>query len=524
MDRPRRSATATAAPLLATAAAACALLSLLLCCCSSGIAPSPLFVSASRAAHPILSAADVRSAPHASRHVRTLQVVSSFHVTHADGTPLRGFHPAAPPVPKPNTLARNKARRVNTMSAQRDAGAHTTQTQAAAAAPEEQTEGEADAEYTDADLSHWSVAGPPHSYHKGMAQLYPDSITLHFSAFGESHAVPMHVMRELFDPAAEVQVFDAENRVVERRKHVLQSYWTTLPDHSAWATATLHQNGQFQAVIFRDGDTIQLDPAQLHEQEMDKSAYRKMARMARNRAGGNGGGGMVAFKHSDMIDIHKTHRCASARPDGNGGANATMHTHDEPLLPYTGAARRLLQTASATTQGYGNFPTSSTGIVGWSNCFAGDTSQAQKISVGMAVDTGMYQVWGSVVGVTQYIAWQMAVTNLVYLAQLHVFLAVTDVLVQTALGSATPSWNDAPPSRGAKCPITIQTKLNTLSAWRGASVPTKNALWSLQTNCYPPAGTVGIAWIGVLCNTYYGVSISTFSSNQWLTSVTNQTD
>ena len=538
---------------------ACA--ALLAACC---IALSCSSLVAARSTHPMFSAAQSASAQHSSRHIRALEVLDGFHITHgADKTPLAGFHPHRPAVPKPQpkqakakvatapppSVMKQEQQQVveatfdkaasnldidlgdlnvQTRSEAEQKTADEATAAATAAEPEEQEAAEAegdDPEFSDADLAHWSVHGAPHSYHKGQAQLFPDHITLHFKAFGESHALDMRIMRDLFNEHSGVEVFDANNDLVETRRHVLQSYWST---HAAaageWATATLHANGQFQLVLHSDGDTLQIDPVHLHRQEMDPLAYKKLHRASVHRDIGhpNTQKGLVAFKHSDQIDLHKTHKCGSMRPGqqhGNATGSSGGIVEEEPLLPYTAAARKLLQTATATAQGYGAFPDSSNaaGVSPWSGCFPSDTSTAQKLPIGFAVDAGMYDVWGSVSGVAQYIAWQMAVANLIYLTQLHIFLVVSDVVVQTALGASTPAWNDHPMTAGAKCATTIDVKLNTLSSWRGSAAPTRNALWNLQTNCYPPSGTVGLAWIGVLCNTYYGAAISTFSSNQWLT-------
>ena len=508
---------------------ACVLV-VVLCCVSLSVA------SASRPRHPIFSASP---SVHASKHISRLEVLNGFRITHghAEKIPMAGFHPHAPPVPKPmRKTTSNKVPRWRGLINETQSGDELdvslgsfmpderSPLESTPAVPDEEGDPDDDdsSEWSESDLSHWTVHGPPHSYHKGQAQLFPNEITLHFSVFGEDHELELHIMKDLFNEHSTVQVFDADNQIIEERRHVLQSYWAHSRDGTGWATATLHRNGQFQAIVHKDGDTIQIDPVQLHEQEMDPDAYERLHRAAHHHSVGHvhTQKGLVAFKHSDQPNLRETHACGSLKTDVGRSANSSEPEMElEPLQPYTAAARRLLQTTTATTQGYGNFPqpANSAGITPWTGCFTGDTTQPIKFAIGFAVDTGMYNVWGSVSGVQQYIAWQIAVANLVYLTQVHVFLTVSDINIQTALGASTPAWNDAPPSKGAKCPITIQTKLNTLSAWRGSAVPTTNGMWSLQTNCYPPAGTVGLAWIGVLCNTYYGASISTFSSNQWLT-------
>jgi len=545
---------------------------------------------------------------HATKHVRELRVLEGFRVTHpvraqsrshvhmntqsASATasandnlvhvPLRGFHPDAPPALHPHAeraeLLWSATQAANKRSHAVDALSALTNEQRARLDEIDDMLGR----LSERELKHWTVAGPPHRFHRPSAststadknednkgtplqsastadidadadgadfspedpdslpQLFPSRIRMHLPSLfdddddedEEEDVLDLHLMANLFEPGARVEVLDERGEVVSSTPHTLQSYWSRSPDGSGWATATLHADGRFQAVVHRGGDTIQIDPVELHKQEMPSErhwdALHRAAHHRHQERDHTAGRGLVYFRHSDMEDTSNTHRCAGLRHEQEGalrsaGTNTSASGalwHEEPLLPYTASARKLLQTSSATTQGYGNFPTAtlSAKIASWSSCFSDDSTTPLKLSVGFAVDAGMYAVWGSAAGVSQYIAWQMSVANLIYLPQVHIFLSLSDIVIASALGAGTPAWNDAPPSPGSKCPISIQTKLNTFSSWRGTAKPTSNAVWQLQTNCYPPAGTVGLAWIGVLCNSYYATSVSTFSSNQWLTS------
>lgn len=481
-----------------------ALLAIALVCIYSSSSCSPsFFVSSARSTSPH-SIFSNRPHQYASKFLKAIEPLQTFSITHSDeAIPLAGFHPDAPSLPKPESKRTAQVKK-----------------QSKHALFEEENATEDDHDYHPDDLNHWTVSGPPHSYHEGQPQLFPDKIQLQLTAFDEKIILELHIIRDLFNQHS-VTTAMAGDEVVSTHRHVLQSYWTTL--HNGWASATLHRDGKFQAIIHRDGETIQVDPVEIHQQDMHPQRFKKLSKASRHPSIGhvNTQKGMVVHRHSDFVDLSDSHKCgavnvADAAHHAQGNASTII---EEPLGPYRGSSRRLFQTSTSTaSSGYGSFPgvANAAGVTAWSNCYFGD-SKPQRISVGFAVDTGMYEVWGSVAGVQQYIAWQVSVINLIYLTQLNMFLTISDIIVETAISEKANPWNDKPPSAGAKCKTTIAEKLNLLSSWRGSKQTTQNSIWSLQTNCYPPSGTVGLAWINVLCNTYYGTSISTYTSNQWLT-------
>lgn len=104
--------------------------------------------------------------------------------------------------------------------------------------------------------------------------------------------------------------------------------------------------------------------------------------------------------------------------------------------------------------------------------------------------------------------------NAVYRAQFNVGLQVADMVIQSTTGG--PAWNVAPTRSGSRCASPdISTVLNSLASWRSSNQNRKNSLWHQFTNCYPPSGTVGIAYIGVLCKSQ-GVGVSSVTSTHWL--------
>jgi len=110
--------------------------------------------------------------------------------------------------------------------------------------------------------------------------------------------------------------------------------------------------------------------------------------------------------------------------------------------------------------------------------------------------------------------------NLVYRAQFRVEFKLEDILDQTqftaqngfALGCGI--YGEGAGKRG------IDTYLETFQRWRQANKPTTYGEWQLLTDCFPPPGTIGIAYVRAVC-TNYGVGVNTFTnsgtSQTWLT-------
>jgi hypothetical protein len=146
------------------------------------------------------------------------------------------------------------------------------------------------------------------------------------------------------------------------------------------------------------------------------------------------------------------------------------------------------------------------------SCYPGDTS-AHKISMGVAADISYYEIYNSVASTQAAISAVYANVNLVYKAQFNVFVQVDETLIQSTTGG--PAWNMKPATKGAHCSTSITDLLTIFSNWRSSERSKKNSLWHQFTNCYPPAGIVGIAWIKVLCSTR-GAGISSVTRTHWL--------
>lgn len=99
----------------------------------------------------------------------------------------------------------------------------------------------------------------------------------------------------------------------------------------------------------------------------------------------------------------------------------------------------------------------------------------------------------------------------------NVFLTIGKTVIKTSVKAGDEAWNQEPLDaklltggnrKTYGCPVSrsvsdnsdYQTTLNNFGNWRQSLPPSERfALWHLLTNCYRPAGTVGLAFIGSTC-------------------------
>jgi hypothetical protein len=150
----------------------------------------------------------------------------------------------------------------------------------------------------------------------------------------------------------------------------------------------------------------------------------------------------------------------------------------------------------------------------WTDCWQGQNLGPKSMTVGMAVDRGYYQRVGGTQALVQADLEQIILdSNLVYGPQMDIYMSMVATRIQTAQGG--PSWNRAPP-----CGVGADTQLTEFMQWRGNDATARNAagLWHLQTDCFPPPGTVGIAYVQALCQRAYGTGLTSYlGENTWLT-------
>jgi len=131
------------------------------------------------------------------------------------------------------------------------------------------------------------------------------------------------------------------------------------------------------------------------------------------------------------------------------------------------------------------------------NCWTDQDKYVKKLSTGYTIDNSfkttvlayMANEAGSDLDkLIRYVTQVNADTNMIYHNQLDVILSILDIKQPGESGSFTVS-----------CPVNIDTYLDALTAWRGESSPTSGGMWKALTDCFPPPGTVGYAYVGTLC-------------------------
>lgn len=344
--------------------------------------------------------------------------------------------------------------------------------------------------------------------------------------------------------------------------HGAQSYATSWGD-GGWMEATLvapppafsfspssiPRLVAFHASLFvpEIGERLQLDPLYVHAPEMAPEEFARLQTHLRERAhaldphaaADEGAPQMVAWRHSDLRDRTHTHKCGVDHSDAEPHTHTT-HAHSIDLSASLDPAasfatqpvndtlsgsihrrRRLLQSSApfpSAAYPAPLFPGSA--MSRWTGCFPGGDAGVWRMSIGIAVDVGFYNLFPSRSDVAAFVAQTLAVVNRVYAAQLGVQLVLGELLLMDAPG--TWAWNHLPSlagkASGTVCPgHTISSVLDDFTAWRRDERSGHMALWHLFTNCFPPPGIVGLSWMDALCRNDIGTGVSSFSASLWLT-------
>lgn len=338
----------------------------------------------------------------------------------------------------------------------------------------------------------------------GFYRPLPDHVRLAFSAYNRSHVYDLEVVQDLFAPGSTTVTHDPATGAEVRVPHRLATYQARFDN--GWVTATFNEDGTFQAVVALEDELLQVDPLFLHEAELHPTTFGLLANAAKHK--------MVAFRLEDLRDGPEYRReCGAVKPP--------PPEDDEKEVPVGPAGFTVKASASASVS-YPVPPLNSRKLLAvarWTNCFPNDHI-SRKLFVGVATDLGYYKRLGSsLANVQSSIAQVFASCNNVYYTQLNVYLQVAETIIMQTAGTYT--WNHD--RTAGNCPTKIGTRegtavlLDIFTAWRAASKPQSQGLWQLFTDCFPPSGTVGMAWIGVLCSSSNGAGWNSYSSTLWLT-------
>ncbi len=151
--------------------------------------------------------------------------------------------------------------------------------------------------------------------------------------------------------------------------------------------------------------------------------------------------------------------------------------------------------------------------------FGQGDATAHKLSHGVATDYGYYAIYGSLSNVQNAIANVYGAVNAVYLAQFNGYLEIGSTLIY-AVADTSVAWNWKSDAGQQYCRTdqvaSINAHLDQFTAWRTSKVPKNMGTWHLLTNCWKAPGTVGLAWLGVVCSSQYGTGVSSWTNTHWL--------
>ena len=117
--------------------------------------------------------------------------------------------------------------------------------------------------------------------------------------------------------------------------------------------------------------------------------------------------------------------------------------------------------------------------------------------IGVATDCTYTATFNSTQAAHENVIQQVASASSLYERTFNISLGLQNLTVMDATCPGSPPAT-APWNQGCGGNLTIESRLNTFSTWRGQSNDS-NAYWMLLTNCRT-GSEVGLAWLGQLCN------------------------
>lgn len=322
------------------------------------------------------------------------------------------------------------------------------------------------------DEVHMHPDSRPYRSIDGNHQPFPDTVSLYFTALGQQFS---------FEDTNLMTGFLLENAHVKVNGTQIPLKYKSYNQYheQGWLTVTLHDDSRFQGVYLVGGDLYYLNTVEelRKETQMQTEEGRELLKKL-----GASNSDMAILKH-DKDASHLT--CGNTLSD----------KYNAPVKEYDQDSQRKLLAFEGTV---------------WDNCWAKTGGIAfaegeQEIGIHLLANTQLRDEKGA--GIAAYGTALIAETNTVYRGQLHIKLVLADF---EALAPSAASYNN--------CEETIGTMLDDLVTYRqGSGYTTKNyGLTAVINSCWA-YGTVGLAYVGVLCNRY-GTSInSNKASNHFLT-------
>eukprot|EP01129_Flabellula_baltica_P008673 TRINITY_DN3474_c0_g1_i1.p1 TRINITY_DN3474_c0_g1~~TRINITY_DN3474_c0_g1_i1.p1 ORF type:complete len:925 (-),score=184.87 TRINITY_DN3474_c0_g1_i1:1550-4282(-) len=271
---------------------------------------------------------------------------------------------------------------------------------------------------------------------------------IRINAYGEDHILEVVQNVDLFVDGAKVTIHGDDDVILESRSPINRAY-KEKDDHGNFIRLTFmdEERSVLKGYWSTAGEVYYIDPSEEHY-------YRDNVKRDTTH---------VVYKASSVID----------NPDLKCGNHShTLHDIDLP------SAKRSTQTVALAARSSSPPP---------SPC----PSSVKRFIQSVAADhTYVSKAGGSSSAESTLIAHWNTISSL-YIDTLNIKLQLDEIVLKSS--SSSIAWNSQSCS-------TIENKLNDFSQWRGTR-NTNAGLWHLVTNCYPPPGTIGLAWLGVTCMT-----------------------
>eukprot|EP01117_Protostelium_nocturnum_P010039 TRINITY_DN357_c0_g1_i1.p1 TRINITY_DN357_c0_g1~~TRINITY_DN357_c0_g1_i1.p1 ORF type:complete len:1143 (-),score=409.41 TRINITY_DN357_c0_g1_i1:110-3538(-) len=239
--------------------------------------------------------------------------------------------------------------------------------------------------------------------------------------------------------------------------HRLEQYKNLEGESTLTLTVVNESEGILMGTFWTDGEMFHVQSLSSHAKDIQDAGY--TLDLASKQ---------VVFKESDVREDEK-HKsfCGGVNPSKSIGKL------DETSVKSSLSKRQDTSSTFAEPLPTLNCPTS-----------------PKTLTFSLALDNSFIRrVQGDGLNVESFVRSMVSTMSDVYVKTANVAFRVDEILQFPTAGS-NPVWN------GATC-TDINSKLYQFSEWRGTR-NTNAGLWHLLTDCYR-SGTVGLAWIGVLC-------------------------
>jgi len=297
----------------------------------------------------------------------------------------------------------------------------------------------------------------------GHHQPHSDRIQLSFTAYNKDWSFDLEVFHGLFSPTTVFNFIGNENIVIKPNHTVYKTRKGVIPV----ATVNIHDDDTIHAMIGTEEDHFTIDPASMFPEFDLKS---KM--------------GIFRYGHVQNMKVKF--------PSYSSGSRSLLQQDFKSPLPAT--YPKSSGPAEAADQGD---PTK------WKNCNQNLETTDLKFSMGFAITNEYYTTkgGGTIAGIQNEIQNLLADSNTIYTPQMGVHLYVETADIRTTTSTAGAPWNLANTQRrNSGCGQTASAALEQFRAWREAKTGAEDVgLWHLMTTCFPPSGTVGIAYLRALC-------------------------